>query len=202
MLSAPLGALLLLFWIITRGDPNSVQAWEILPNIYLLILVVLFCLPVRFLSGQGRRRFIQTIGRISLGGIAETHDGKFGDILAADALTSYAKVLGDLFITLCLFFSSERSSTAHPDRSCGGSFMVPFIMSVPSMIRLRQCLIEYSRVKRRNWKTGSDADRKAARNHLANAVKYASAFPVIIMSAVQRSHNAKGSTDPTIFRFW
>jgi hypothetical protein len=202
MLSAPLGALLLLFWLITRGNVESVKAWEILPNLYLLILVVSFCLPVKFLSGQGRRRFLQTIGRISLGGIAETEDGKFGDILAADALTSYAKVLGDLFVSLCLFFSRGRSSTAHPDRSCGGSFVVPFILAVPSMIRLRQCLIEYSRVRRRNWKTGSETDKSAAFNHLANALKYASAFPVIVMSAIQRSHNAKGSTDPTVFRFW
>jgi hypothetical protein len=142
--------------------------------------------------------------RISIGGIAEAQDGKFGDILMADALTSYAKVLGDLFVSLCLFFSRGKSSTGHPDRGCGGSFIVPVILAIPSLIRLRQCLIEYSRVRRRNWKPGNSADNAAAWNHLANALKYASAFPVIIMSAIQRSHDGKnsGGADVTVFRLW
>ncbi|KAF2671281.1 EXS-domain-containing protein [Microthyrium microscopicum] len=198
LLTTPLAALLLLFWAVTRGNPEAVRSWEIIPNLYLLILVVCFCLPFHIISGSGRQRFLTTLKRISVGGIAEAQDGKFGDILMADALTSYAKVIGDLFVSLCLFFSRGKSSTGHPDRSCGGSFIVPIILAIPSLIRFRQCLIEYSRVRRRNWKPGNNSDDVAAWNHMANAVKYASAFPVIIMSAIQRSH--EGST--TVFRLW
>ena len=62
------------------------------------MLVVGFVAPIPFLSRSGRFRTLATLKRISIGGLAEAQDGKFGDILMADALTSYAKVLGDLFI--------------------------------------------------------------------------------------------------------
>ena len=46
-----------------------------------------------------------------------------------------------------MFLSSGLSSTGKPDRSCGGAYVVPLIISIPSMIRLRQCLIEFLRVR-------------------------------------------------------
>lgn len=72
---------------------------------------------------------------------------QIGDILLADVLTSYAKVMGDLFVSGYMFLSSDISSTDKPDRSCGGAYMVLLIISISSMIRLRQCLIEYMRVR-------------------------------------------------------
>jgi len=201
-LSIPLGVILVLFWLVTRANPVAVRSWEVLPNIYLLILVVCFFLPFHILSGSGRSRFLTTIKRISIGGIAEAQDGKFGDILLADALTSYSKVLGDLFITLCLFFSSAKSSTAHPDRNCGGIVIVPLILAIPSLIRLRQCITEYQRVQWSNRKLGEY--QGTGKQHLANALKYSTAFPVIILSAIQRSHDPKTSSisDVALFRVW
>ena len=81
--------------------------------------------------------------------------GKIGDILLADVLTSYSKVLGDLFVSGCMFLSPNISSTDKPDRNCGGAYMVPLIISIPSMIRLRQCLIEYMRVRNNPNKNAS-----------------------------------------------
>ena len=78
-----------------------------------------------------------------------------GDILLADVLTSYAKVLGDFFVSGCMFMSPGISSTDKPDRNCGGAYMVPLIISIPSMIRLRQCLIEYMRVRNNPNKSAS-----------------------------------------------
>jgi hypothetical protein len=120
----------------------------------------------------------------------------------ADALTSYAKVLGDLYVTLCMFFTRNHS-TGKPDRSCGGSFMVPFILSIPSLIRLRQCLIEYSRVQRAMGKGGPGKDGWGGQ-HLANALKYSSAFPVIILSAIQRNYEdgKYGLSEAGLFRLW
>ena len=78
---------------------------------------------------------------------------------------------------------------------------MPFIMSIPSLIRLRQCMIEYYRV-RANPSVGTGWGGQ----HLANAAKYASAFPVIILSALQRhlSHNhaSIGVTEATLYRLW
>ncbi len=141
---------------------------------------------------------------MSVGGIAGAQDGKFGDILLADVLTSYAKVLGDLFVSLCMFVSPGRSSTARPDRGCGGQYVVPLIISIPSLIRLRQCLIEFLRVRRSNRKEGGFGPAGWGGQHLANALKYASAFPVIILSALQRGYDGSkmGMSETGLFRLW
>jgi hypothetical protein len=202
LLTIPYCLSLLLFWAVTHGDAKAVLNWEILPNLYLLVLVICFFLPVSFLSGSGRHRFLATIRRISVGGLAEAQDGKFGDILMADALTSYAKVLGDLYVALCMFLT-RTGSTSKPDRGCGGQFMVPIILSIPSLIRLRQCLIEYTRVQRAYKKGGLSRDGWGGQ-HLANALKYATAFPVIILSAIQRGYQdgKYGLSEAGLFRLW
>ncbi|KAI9882842.1 MAG: hypothetical protein M1823_005411 [Watsoniomyces obsoletus] len=204
LLTATLSISLLTFWTLTRGDAQLVLAYELLPQLYLLFLVVSFLLPLQRLSRGGRYRFLSTLRRVSVGGLAKAQDGKFGDILLADALTSYAKVLGDLYVALCMFLSSGYSSTGKPDRGCGGQFMVPLIISIPSLIRLRQCLIEYFRV-RRSYGTSSDSGSSGwGGQHLANALKYSTAFPVIILSALQRGYSPDkfGMTETGLFRLW
>lgn len=196
----PLIFFILLFWLITHGSPSLVVKWEILPQLYFFLLIVLFVIPFQQLSRTGRYWFLSTLRRVSIGRIAEAQDGKFGDILLADVLTSYAKVLGDLFISVCMFVSSGSSSTDKPDRSCGGQYVVPIIISIPSMIRLRQCLIEYSRVRKgqKSVSTGWGGQ------HLANALKYSSAFPVVVLSALQRGYdpNKIGMSETGLFRLW
>ena len=204
LLSIPLAASLLFFWALTHGSASAVLSWEILPNIYLLFLVLAFFLPSTWLSGSGRSRFLTTLKRISIGGLAEAEHGKFGDILMADALTSYAKVLGDLFVALCMFFSRGVSSTGKPNRGCGGQFMVPIVIAIPYAIRFRQCLIEYLRVKRANERSGSVGSQGWGGQHLANAAKYASAFPVIVLSALQRGYDPAKyhMTEVGLYRLW
>ena len=201
----PLLLSLSLFWAITHRDPTLVLRWSILPQSYLFLLVVLLVLPIQQISRAGRYRFLSTLRRISIGGIAEPQDGKFGDIILADVLTSYAKVLGDVFVSACMILSRGVSSTAKPDRSCGGTFIVPFVISVPSLIRLRQCLIEYQRVRAGlRQPGGSQASTGWGGQHLANAFKYASAFPVVILSALQRGYdpNKMGISETGLFRLW
>ncbi|KFA66470.1 hypothetical protein S40285_00755 [Stachybotrys chlorohalonatus IBT 40285] len=172
-----------LFWLITWGTASRVIAYDWLPLTYLVALVAIFFVPFRDLPSSGRHRFLATLRRVSIGGIAEAQDGKFGDILLADVLTSYAKVCGDLFVTICMFVTPGSSSTARPDRNCGGTIIVPLLMAVPSIIRFRQCIIEYFRVQRAPRKESSGWGGQ----HLANALKYSTAFPVIITSTLQRN---------------
>ncbi|KAI1477647.1 hypothetical protein K445DRAFT_319109 [Daldinia sp. EC12] len=191
---------LLVFWTFTHRDPDLVLAWDWLPLLYLALLlgVLAFAPFFKSLSHSGRARLRATLRRISVGGLAEAKDGKFGDILLADVLTSYAKVLADLYVALCMFFRSEAGATARPDRNCGGTFAVPLVMAIPSLIRLRQCLIEYSRVRRGRITEFSGWGGQ----HLANALKYFTAFPVIIFSTLQR--NSTGGQPPPIgyYRMW
>ncbi len=200
-ITLPLIASILLFWLITHGSPSLVLAWDILPQSYIFLLVILFVVPFHRVSRTGRYWFLSTLKRISIGRIAETQDGKFGDILLADVLTSYAKVLGDLFISVCMFLSAGVSSTDKPDRNCGGQFIIPVIISIPSMIRLRQCLIEYSRVRNSDHQSATSG---WGGQHLANALKYSSAFPVILLSALQRGYDPSkiGLSETTLFRLW
>ena len=199
ILSIPLATSILLFWIITRGNSASALRWQILPQSYLIFLVICFIVPLQRLSRSGRLRFLSTLRRVSIGGLAEAQDGKFGDILLADVLTSYAKVLGDLFVSTCMLFSTKTVSTAKPNRGCGGSYLVPLIISIPSIIRLRQCLIEYVRISKHKTATSGWGGQ-----HLGNALKYSTAFPVIVLSALQRGYDpAKIHMSETgLFRLW
>src|SRR5262249_23233965 len=144
VLSLGLAISLNAFWLLTRRDPAAlVPAHDWLPLTYLAVLAAAFAAPLRRLSGGGRYRFLVSLRRGAVGGLAESRDARFGDILLADVLTSYAKVLGDLYVTLCMFLTRGGSATRRPDRSCGGNVAVPLVMALPSLIRLRQCLIEF-----------------------------------------------------------
>ncbi|KAL4893356.1 EXS family-domain-containing protein [Aspergillus ambiguus] len=184
LLSLPLAISLLIFWAATHGSRERVERLDFIPQSYLFVLFFILLLPLNRLSRSGRHRFLVTLRRISIGGLAEAQDGKFGDILLADALTSYAKVLADLVVTFCMFFGPDITSTSKPDRRCGKDYVVPLIIAAPSLIRLRQCLIEYVRVRR----AGLKGENKGAQ-HLANALKYATAFPVIILAAKLKNYN-------------
>ncbi|KAK7987662.1 hypothetical protein PG989_007977 [Apiospora arundinis] len=194
ILSAVYAFSLLVFWVFTRRDAAAVLRWDWLPLTYLVVLIGVFVAPLKNLSNAGRGRFLTTLKRVSVGGIAEAKDGKFGDILLADVLTSYARVFADLFVALCMFFRTDGSATARPDRNCGGAIFVPLIMAVPSAIRLRQCLIEYGRVARgpQTAATGWGGQ------HLANALKYFTAFPVITLAALNRNLGPS----PALYRAW
>ena len=182
---------LTMFWKFTSGDAAAVLAFETLPLSCFASIFVLALCPFNIIYRDARLRFLRVLRRILVGGL-DVEGATFGDIMLADILTSYAKVLGDLWVTGCMFFGGI-SATGKPDRACGGKFAVPLVIryqsqnwggrwrhllmdSVPYFIRLRQCLIEFSRA------------RGPGTQHLANALKYASAFPVILLSAMQRTY--------------
>ncbi|KAF2863589.1 EXS-domain-containing protein [Piedraia hortae CBS 480.64] len=171
VLTAPLTASLLLFWLFTHGgNAQLVEAYEALANLTLIaLLVLIFFVPQRWLwparlwPDSGRSRLLSTFKRISIGGIAKTEDGKFGDILLADALTSYARPLSELYIVFSMMLL-KRPTTGKIDRS--SSVMVPILLAVPFMIRFRQCMTD---------------------GQTANALKYATAFPAIALSTFMRA---------------
>ncbi|KAF4637085.1 hypothetical protein G7Y89_g993 [Cudoniella acicularis] len=206
LLSIPLGLSLLLFWALSHRNPTLVIHYDYLPISYLCIILGIFFLPIRRFSSAGRTRFLTTLRRISIGGIAHAGNGKFSDILLADVLTSYAKIIADLFVSLCMFFRHDGSATGRPDRGCGGQYIVPIVIAIPSLIRFRQCIIEYLRVRDSNRRNGGIGAHGWGGQHLANALKYFSAFPVIVLSALQRNlsldHEDIGLTETALYRLW
>ncbi|OQO07437.1 hypothetical protein B0A48_07134 [Cryoendolithus antarcticus] len=184
-LTVPLLASLLLF---------AVLPYQILPLLYLLYLAVALIIPTAYLSRRGRSRFLATLRRVSVGGLAQDQDGRFADILLADVLTSYAKPVADLYVVVCLMVQG-KGVQGRPDRSCGGSYMVPLLIGLPFLIRFRQCIIEAMRA-RAHGKTGFQ--------HLANAMKYSTAFPVLICSAMKRELNPERmwASEKGLSRLW
>lgn len=126
--------------------------------------------------------------RVLIGGIST--DLRFADILLADVLTSYAKVLGDAAVCMCMFLSGHSSTNPAPNRHCGNAYLAPCVMVLPYLARLRQCVTEYLRARRKGLPA---MDRQP---HILNAAKYASAFPVIVCSALQRNYDP---TQPNYF---
>ncbi|KAK1065091.1 protein-ER retention protein [Friedmanniomyces endolithicus] len=180
-LSSPILASLGTYWLITHGcQKELVVATNVLPNLTLLLVVALaFLIPQRWLyprqvwPAAGRTRLLNTLRRISVGGLARTEDGKFGDVLLADALTSYARIFSDIYIAVYMMLT-RRSTTGPLDRS--SIWTVPIIMAFPFLIRFRQCIAD---------------------NQPFNALKYATAFPAIafsVMLRLQRGTPAEGNT--------
>lgn len=106
---------------------------------------------------------------------------QFSDVIFADVLTSFAKVLGDVWLSLVVVAYSVCSVpvTERLLWSQQASLAVPLLISVPYLVRFRQCVSEY--------RTSSPLGRTSRSTRpLYNALKYASAFPVIWLSAFQR----------------
>ncbi|KAJ5677308.1 uncharacterized protein N7477_002941 [Penicillium maclennaniae] len=195
----PLVLWLVVFWIATHRTFELVERLDFIPQSVFIVLLLILIWPLNRASRAGRIRFLLTLKRVAIGGLAESQDGKFCDILLADALTSYARVLGDLYVSFCMFFTDGLAATSKPNRACGKDIVVPIIIAVPFAIRLRQCLTEYVRSR----KTTSRREVSKGNQHLANALKYCTAFPIIWLAAKLRNYNPldfHGYSEMTIMR--
>ncbi|KAJ5553142.1 hypothetical protein N7494_002520 [Penicillium frequentans] len=196
--TVPLTIWLLVTWAATHHSAELVERLDFIPQSVFIILLLILIWPFNRASRAGRIRFLLTLKRVAIGGLAEPQNGKFGDVLLADALTSYGRILGDLYVSFCMFFTDGISATSKPNRACGKDFIVPIIIAVPSAIRLRQCLTEYVRAQRT-----ARGDINNGNQHLLNALKYATAFPVIWLAAKMRNYNPldfHGFSEMTIMR--
>ncbi|KAJ6145570.1 hypothetical protein N7470_009465 [Penicillium chermesinum] len=178
----PIVIWLIVFWVATRRIYDLVERLDWIPQSLWVVLLIILIWPLNRASRHGRIQFLLSFKRVLIGGLA-SDERKFGDILLADAMTSYARVFGDVYVTFCMFFTGDISATSKPIRSCGKPIVVPIIIAVPYAIRLRQCLTEYIRAQRASSQPG------AGNQHLANALKYVSAFPVIYLAAKLRNYN-------------
>ncbi|KAF9899333.1 protein-ER retention protein [Linnemannia zychae] len=160
---------------------------------YLSIVLMVF-IPFNVLFKKERYRFLRSLKKALFSGFKT--EVTFADVILADILTSFARVFGDLAVALCLMFLDRDGSNGD---ACYSSILVPIMTSIPYCIRLRQCLAEYIE------------SNYTVERHLMNALKYASAFPVIIISSMQKSSKAasiKGLeyngyfSDNSLFRLW
>lgn len=130
-------------------------------------------------SNQFKKRFLETIKRTLRGNI--DINLRNNDILLADTLTSYNKILIDLIIYITSLIlnlnilpkfnnydiDSENNNydLIKFDKKYSNFYNIDLLIGLlPSLIRLNQCLIEYNSSRRRN------------KQHLLNAIKYSTAI--------------------------
>lgn len=158
-------------WLFYRAHTDPVtgartlyaQAWEA-ATIVGLIALWLAPGPFRPLL----RAWLRTLGRLATPSLRQTIT--FSDVMVADVLTSFAKVLRDVWLSLVVLgylFAGQRLDD-HVLWRAEAHLAVPILISVPYMVRLRQCLCEYLTMP-----------HPRSSRPLYNALKYTSALPVI-----------------------
>eukprot|EP00126_Sphaerothecum_destruens_P005961 Sdes_comp19141_c0_seq2m9877 len=101
------------------------------------------------------------------------HPIHFSEILLADILTTLSKVFADVEVMICVILSHfTLRDNINATSGCMHSLIMPFVASVPSLFRARQCIIAYS--------SSSEASPQ-----ILNFFKYLSAFPVIWLSFIK-----------------
>jgi hypothetical protein len=100
------------------------------PISYLFYIPLALSLPISTLSRRGRGRFLSTLKRVSVGGLATDNEGRFADILVADVLTSYAKPVADLWVVACAVVTGQ-GVLGVVDRTVGGKWVVPGLIAWP-----------------------------------------------------------------------
>ncbi|KAK2598733.1 hypothetical protein N8I77_012123 [Diaporthe amygdali] len=189
-----------LYWVITHKDPQLTSYFNWLALINLLILGVLLLAPPHNFaaSSGGRDRLLATLRRISLGGLAQPHHGKFADTLLADAFISLEVIYADLVLYMVLLFTRTSESPDDPEYQAIRHVVKPIAMSIPVLIRFRQCLTEFSRAGSTQLSEGVWGGW-----HLLNAGKYISSIPFIIFDILRReAEDTPAGIPEDIFYLW
>ncbi|KAJ2799987.1 protein-ER retention protein [Coemansia guatemalensis] len=193
-LARVLSAIAVAGWLLCVVSPTSDKRTGIALGTYLIIFAVLL-LPRRALCHSVRMQFLGLLARIAKPSFSDPV--YLADIVIADILTSCARMFGDVLRIFCRFglflWPQERSDQnrhtgldalaglireQHERSACTGTGIIDLVLvGAPYAFRLRQCINEYLKAP----PASSDA-----RRHMANAIKYASSFPVIALSTTQR----------------
>lgn len=172
------------FYVGRNGDPSGRHA-QAFQGIAILGVFVAGFWPGNVLFKHRRMQFGKALLALIQPRPLLLRAPTFPAILLADILTSFAKVFGDVWLTACFLVPRKEHHTWWNGR---GSWVVPLLVSLPYGIRLLQCLAEYrtnsvGAVQGRHESATSTRSRRP----LGNALKYASSFPVIWISASQSS---------------
>lgn len=174
-LSALYASFCFLAWVLyhsaTHTNPAYADPFKFIPAICALCVLIALLTPQNIIEKRERDAFLLSIRRCLFSPLSRPIF--FSDVIFADVFTSFAKVLGDVWLSICMLLPGG-SLLALPPQDGWSRWILPALMSLPYLVRLRQCLIEYAHPS------------NISRRPLFNALKYASSFPVIFLSAAQR----------------
>lgn len=155
----------------THGSAVLVDFFKYIPAVCALVVLICTLSPYDVVQKRERDAFLMSIKRCISSPL--NHRIHFSDVVFADIFTSYAKVLGDVWLSLCMLLPGGSLLTP-PTQEGWYRWILPTLMSLPYLVRFRQCTVEYT------------SPLNDSRRPLWNALKYASSFPVIFLSASQR----------------
>jgi len=125
---------------------------------------------------RSRRFFTQTLRRMAMPALQPI---SFADFFLADVACSMAKSFSDVERAVCSMLMGAVMDAVDNGGTCGSkSWKIPMALAAPSIIRLLQCARQYRDTRQASC--------------LWNALKYSSAFPVIVLSSLKYhvSHDA------------
>ncbi|GMK55944.1 hypothetical protein CspeluHIS016_0210000 [Cutaneotrichosporon spelunceum] len=161
-----------LFRWICGDNTDAMERWRGLVGAICLVPFIYTLAPIRGFGYRERRALRHALVRCLNPPARESIF--FCDVILADILTSFAKVLGDLFVSANqLIFGGISHGRQVPHGAT--KWLVLGMVCLPYIIRFRQCMVEFYHS---GWKS---------MRPFANACKYASAFPVIFLSAMQKT---------------
>ncbi|KAJ7532268.1 hypothetical protein O6H91_14G080300 [Diphasiastrum complanatum] len=140
------------------------------PVLLYCTLPLLLVFPFDVLYASSRFFFIRTLIRLTI----PLQPITFADFFVADVLTSMAKVISDIERSTCRMYNRQVATIAwfEADDICGShSIWIPCFLAFPYFCRFLQCLRQYYDTREMT--------------SLSNALKYATSFPVIFLSALK-----------------
>ncbi|KAF8973090.1 EXS family-domain-containing protein [Flammula alnicola] len=160
-----------LYRLVTQGDRTLVDYYGYIPVFTAIAILLILICPYNIILKTEREKFTLAIRRC----LFPPPSGPiyFSDVVFADIGTSFAKVFGEIWLSLWML-KPGNSILVPPVDDSWLRWIFPTVMSVPFFLRFRQCLIEYNLAE------------NDSRRPLFNALKYATSFPVIFLSAAQR----------------
>ncbi|EEB09159.1 Erd1 [Schizosaccharomyces japonicus yFS275] len=154
---------------------------------------LMFAPAHRFFYKQ-RRNFVTQCLRISTGNLS--FETRFADVMFSDLLTSYSRVIADIWLAGAILIYEEPK---HPRHDLRNKVMMALIAAYPYAIRFRQCLLEV-----KTWNLESDKFWSAC-----NAVKYLTAFPSIFLGVPKSKRKSSlwfwwntASAVNALYSFW
>ncbi|KAG6332703.1 hypothetical protein ID866_6384 [Astraeus odoratus] len=180
----------LLYRVETHSDLGLVDAFGFIPGVCILSIITILLCTWDVVHKRERDVFLLSVERCLFA--TSNSPIYFSDVIFADILTSYAKVLGDVWLSFWMLLPGG-SMLSIPSHEGWYQWILPTLMSLPYTIRLRQCFIEYR------------SPTNTSRRPLLNMIKYASSFPVIFLSAAQRlvvSDFVETHGEPTMQGAW
>jgi len=151
--------------------------------ITLIATIYTLFMPHKILYRRERKKFVDALIRI----VTPTFkvETPFCDVVMADLITSFSKVVGDIYVALAELFlevvivpyadrkyGDEKQASVHIHHHLLLDLLGALTILVPYLFRLRQCIADYFTKATKSERTKS----------LLNAIKYGTSIPLYILS--------------------